>query len=222
MLSICWNLSGLECSKRQNISKKSKSLDSRRVPHFLCSSDEKGNHWVLLCILRPCSVIFFEPSALFVFCHWSDTSGTAVLTKVLIFLLLHHSVHKDNLNVFEKVAFLILGTKRKERKLSQILENLHWSKQTQQKYYRDNRGRQPELSGSYPHPSEHRLWLALAANFRGEPDLESSRVFWFKVLVWSHLHSQQQDNNFWFSLFVKKVITCLGFQKCVLFLQENK
>lgn len=202
--------------------KASKSLLWRRGPHFLCSCDEKRNHWVLLCILRPCSVIFFEPSALFVFCHWSDTSGTAVLTKVLIFLLLHHCVHRENLNIFEKVAFLILGTNRKEWKWSQILENLRWSKQTQQKYYRDNQGGQAELSGSYPHPSEHRLWLALAANFRGEPDLESSRVLWFKVLVWSHLHSQQHDNSFCFAFFVKKVITCLDFQKFVLFLQENK
>lgn len=172
-------------------------------------------------MLRPCSVIFFEPSAVFVLRCRSDTARTAVLTKVLIFLILHRSVHKEHLNVFNQVAFLIQDTNKKEWKWSQILENLHWSKQTQQKYYRYNQRMLTELSGSYPHPSEHRLWLALAVKFRREPDLESSRVFWFKVLVWSHLHSQQQDNNFCFPLFVKEVITCLGFQKFVLFLEEN-
>lgn len=145
----------------------------------------------------------------------------AVLTKVLVFLVLHHSEHKEHLNVFKQVAFLIQDMNMKERKLSQILENLPWSKQMQQKYYRYNQRMLTELSGSYPHPSEHRLWLALAVKFRREPDLESSRVFWFKVLVWSHLHSQQQDNNFCFPLFVKGVITSLGFQKFVLFLEEN-
>lgn len=176
---------------------------------------------ILLCILRPCSSIFFKPSALFVFCCSSDTARTTVLSKVLIFLILHHSVHKEHLNAFKQVAFLIQGKNKKEWKWSQILEKLHWSKQTQQKYYRYNQWMLTELSGSHPHPSEHRLWLVLAVKFRREPDLESSRVFWFKVLVWSHLHSQQQDNNFCLLLFVKEVITCLGFQKFVVFLGEN-
>lgn len=156
-----------------------------------------------------------------VFRCWSDTAKTAVLTKVLIFLTLHCSVHKEHLNVFKQVAFLTWGMNKKEWKWSQILENLHWSKQTQQKYYRYNQQMVTELSGSYPHPSEHRLWLALAVKFRHEPDLASSRVFWFKVLVWSRLHAQQQDNNFCFPLFVKEVITPLGFQKFVLFLEKN-
>lgn len=81
----------------------------------------------------------------------------AVLTKVLVFLVLHHSEHKEHLNVFKQVAFLIQDMNMKERKLSQILENLPWSKQMQQKYYRYNQRMLTELSGSYPHPSEHRL-----------------------------------------------------------------
>lgn len=195
-------------------------MPSTSVSCFLSPSNKSGI-MLLLCILRPRSVIFCEPSALFVFHCQSDTARTAALTKVLVFIISHSSVHREHPNVFKQVAFLTKCRNKKEWKWSQILENLHWSKQMQQKYYRYNQRMLTELSRSYPHPSEHRLWLALAVKFRREPDLESSRVFWFKVLAWSHLHSQQQDNNFCFPLFVKEVITCLGFQKFVLFLEEN-
>lgn len=81
-----------------------------------CAPLMKSEIMGLPCILRPCSVIFLEPSAFFVFRHPSDTARTAVLTEVLIFLILHHSVHKEHLNVFKQVAFLIQGMNKKERK----------------------------------------------------------------------------------------------------------